>query len=253
MDSQQDARTPDDAASSAARLDEVSEALEGLRITGEGEEPLDAVLHRLAHTAVRAVPDADAVSITVLGDDGPRTPAATDDDAEAIDGVQYAARRGPCLHAARTRRPVRAVVGEHRDEWPEFTTAAQKAGVHAYLSVPVLLADEGVEQLLGAFNCYSQTEAAFDPFDEGLMRLLTTAASAAIGNAGRWHRSRRHTQHLRTALTSRADIDQAKGALMAIHGVDAEEAFARLVEESQRNNVKLYDVARRLLSSLQSR
>ncbi|WP_378058026.1 ANTAR domain-containing protein [Actinophytocola glycyrrhizae] len=48
---------------------------------------------------------------------------------------------------------------------------------------------------------------------------------------------------LRTALASRPVIEQAKGVQMAAHGVDADRAFKMLVERSQRENVKLYDVA----------
>ncbi len=35
----------------------------------------------------------------------------------------------------------------------------------------------------------------------------------------------------------------AKGALIAQHGCDPREAFTRLVDESQRRNVKLRDIA----------
>lgn len=55
---------------------------------------------------------------------------------------------------------------------------------------------------------------------------------------------------LRAALVSRPEIEQAKGALMALHGCDADEAFAVLVTESQRKNEKLYAVARELLDRL---
>jgi AmiR/NasT family two-component response regulator len=52
--------------------------------------------------------------------------------------------------------------------------------------------------------------------------------------------------NLRQALSSRAVIDQAKGILMARHGIDAEAAFALLSETSQRENVKVRDLAARL-------
>jgi AmiR/NasT family two-component response regulator len=44
----------------------------------------------------------------------------------------------------------------------------------------------------------------------------------------------------------------AKGVLMAQHGCNPDEAFARLVYESQRRNVKLHVVAEELLASLQT-
>jgi AmiR/NasT family two-component response regulator len=41
-------------------------------------------------------------------------------------------------------------------------------------------------------------------------------------------------------------IEQAKGKIMGANGCDADTAFALLVKASQRENVKLRDVARRI-------
>jgi AmiR/NasT family two-component response regulator len=60
------------------------------------------------------------------------------------------------------------------------------------------------------------------------------------------------SENLQTALISRAEIDQAKGALMAIYGIDAEAAFARLVAQSQEHNVRLADGAREFLLTLRT-
>ncbi|GHH32395.1 ANTAR domain-containing response regulator [Lentzea cavernae] len=243
----------DDRPDALKRLDEANDALTVLRDAFTGEEPLDNALQRLADTATRAIPDADAVSVSVVDSDRPRTAATTDPRVVDVDEKQYSAGRGPCFESARTLKPVRAVVGEHRDLWPEFDAAASEAGICAYLSVPVLLpASESAEaRHVGTLNVYSRTASAFDPFDEGLMLLFTTAASATITSAQRWQRSREKVQHLERALESRAVIEQAKGVLMAVHSCDADEAFAKLVEESQHKNVKLRDVARALLESVQ--
>jgi GAF domain-containing protein len=237
-----------------ARLDEIAEALESLRDAYTGEESLDTALQRLAETAARAIPDADAVTVSVIAAAQPRTAAATDASLAEVDEKQYSAGRGPCFQSTHTLRPVRAVVGGHLDEWPEFEAAAAQHGIRAYLSVPVVLpSTETVsEEHVGTLNIYSRTETAFDPFDEGLMRLFTTAASATITSAHRWQRSQERMAHLEQALLSRAVIDQAKGVLMAVHSCTAEEAFKMLVEQSQRDNVKLRDVAKKLLDSVTS-
>ncbi|MDT5181380.1 MAG: hypothetical protein QOJ95_5578 [Mycobacterium sp.] len=49
---------------------------------------------------------------------------------------------------------------------------------------------------------------------------------------------------------NRAVIEQAKGMLMFIYGVDADGAFALLRDESQRRNVKLRHVADAIASDL---
>jgi AmiR/NasT family two-component response regulator len=43
-------------------------------------------------------------------------------------------------------------------------------------------------------------------------------------------------------------IDQAKGILMAIRHITSDEAFTLLVEQSQRENIKVYDLAIRLIN-----
>jgi AmiR/NasT family two-component response regulator len=44
----------------------------------------------------------------------------------------------------------------------------------------------------------------------------------------------------------------AKGALIALHGCEPGEAFAKLVDESQRRNIKLRDVALELLDRMKA-
>jgi hypothetical protein len=48
---------------------------------------------------------------------------------------------------------------------------------------------------------------------------------------------------LRTAMHTRATIEQAKGVIMALRGCTPDEAFQRLVQLSQRSQRKLHDVA----------
>jgi AmiR/NasT family two-component response regulator len=52
---------------------------------------------------------------------------------------------------------------------------------------------------------------------------------------------------LQAALDSRAMIDMAKGKLMALNDISPDEAFALLVRASQRENIKVRDIARRIV------
>jgi two-component system, response regulator / RNA-binding antiterminator len=54
---------------------------------------------------------------------------------------------------------------------------------------------------------------------------------------------------LRGAFGRRATIEQAKGILMATHGVDADRAFDLLREHSQNNGHKLHDIAQAIVDS----
>ena len=130
--------------------------------------------------------------------------------------------------------------------------AAQQGGVCARLCSSAARRRLGRRAgLVGSLNIYGYTVSAVDPFDEALMGLFSVTAGQAITDARRWQYSRETVTQLERALISRPEIDMAKGALMAQHGCNKGEAFARLVDQSQRRNVKLHVIARELLASLQ--
>ncbi|MBF6202343.1 ANTAR domain-containing protein, partial [Nocardia cyriacigeorgica] len=64
---------------------------------------------------------------------------------------------------------------------------------------------------------------------------LDAAAATAAGEAVAEAKS--------TVLTARAVIEQAKGVLMRMYGIDAEQAFKVLVWRSLETNIKLRDIA----------
>jgi transcriptional regulator with GAF, ATPase, and Fis domain len=235
------------------RLWTTSEAVAALRQIQDGEEPLDEVLARVADTAARATPDADSVSITVLTEgERARTAACTDDRVRGLDDRQYASGRGPCLEAARIPRPVRVALAVDQDHrWPEFVGAAREQGVQASVSAPLLVTGcDGADELVGSLNIYSRRATAFDPFDEGLVLLYALAASMAVTNARRWQQARATVEQLQRALLSRSEIDQAKGVFRVLYGLDDDDAFTMLKQQSQDRNVKLREVAREVLDAV---
>ncbi|XVS62208.1 ANTAR domain-containing response regulator [Actinosynnema sp. CA-299493] len=233
----------------ARRLDEVTKALAQLWAVLDQEEQLSTVLDRVCRQVAQAVPGADVVSVTMLGRDGPRTAAATGQPALDVDTAQYRTGEGPCLEAARTGRVLQAMVTAASDRWPVFSAAAAKSGITGYLSAPLRIDEERS----GSLNLYSKQERGFEELDAAVLELYTTAAEAALRNARRYLRARRQAAELDQALTSRAVIDQAKGIIMAVHGITADEAFAMLAARSQRENVKLRDLAHRFVAESSNR
>jgi GAF domain-containing protein len=228
------------------RLDVVTGALAGLTEVLDREEDLAVILDRICNQAAHAVPGADMVSVTLLSETGPVTGAATRQEALEIDLVQYRTGEGPCLHAARTGQVVHAVVAELPDRWPDFAEGTADFDVAGFLSAPLYVE----EDTPGSLNLYSRRPDGFRSLDAALLELYCTAAEGAMRNARRYLRAREQVDQLRHALTSRAVIDQAKGVLMAVHRVSADEAFAMLVERSQRENVKLRDFAERFVNDI---
>ena len=232
-------------------LDEATKALADLSDALDRTEDLGRGMQRSVEQVILAIPGADMASVSMLTAHGPmaETVASTSERVWAIDQDQYAAGDGPCLEAARTTQVIRVGVEQAAERWPEFARGARQAGVASYLCAPLNVDEEFV----GSLNLYSEHPHGFSDLDEALLRLYVTAAVSAITNARRYARAWGVADQLRQALDSRAVIDQARGMLMGAHGIDAEQAFKLLARESQNSNIKLRDVAARLVESAVAR
>ncbi|MDQ7802813.1 GAF and ANTAR domain-containing protein [Amycolatopsis sp. A133] len=229
-------------------LDELTAAMTDL--TGALEtEPVEAeILEAVCAEAVRAVPGADMASITAIRDGEPTTAASTDEAAVEIDRAQYAAGAGPCLQAASTGEIVRVPLATAGTAWPEFTARAQELGVGSYLAAPLRVDD----RLSGAINLFGYGDHGFAEADSQLLQLYTTVVSFGLRTTRRYHHARQRAVDLEAAMRTRAVIEQAKGILMAVHRIGADDAMKLLVTESQHTNVKLRDIAARFVEDLSS-
>jgi GAF domain-containing protein len=225
-------------------LDEVTGALETLTAALDGVDDFTVLLRRVCEQVTRAVPGVDEASITLLADGVATTAATTNDTVAALDRDQYAAGDGPCLEAARTGNLVRVSLVDAAERWPTFATDSAAAGFVSFLSAPLVVEDG----CAGAVNCYSTRDHGFAELDEKLLDLFAGAVTAALRTHRRYQQAHETAEQLREALTSRAVIDQAKGILMALYKVSADQAFTLLVEQSQNDNIKVRDLATRIIA-----
>jgi GAF domain-containing protein len=228
------------------QVDDVNDALTALSDVLDEEEELQVALHRVCQQAVHAFGEAGLASVTLLGDRRPYVAATTGDHVTEIDHVQYQAGDGPCVQAAKSREVVRVTVAEVKDRWPAFAASSTEAGISSYLCAPLFIDDEHH----GSLNLYHSDTHGFSALDAALLELYTTAAEAALRSAQRYVRARHHIGQLQEALTSRAAIEQAKGIIMGAHRIPADEAFAMLVDRSQRQNVKLNQLAAEFVTDI---
>ncbi|WP_410574284.1 ANTAR domain-containing protein [Amycolatopsis sp. cmx-4-61] len=224
-------------------IDEVTSALKSLTSVLDTEDEFPQLLEQTCRQVVAAVPGADEATVTLLRDGKPHTAAATSELIAHMDRDQYR-DGGPCLEAARHGHVERVSIEQARERWPQFAAHAHEAGFDSYLSAPLIIDDENA----GGINCYGTHAAGFAELDVGLLELYTAAAEGILRVHRRYRDATELAANLRTVLTSRAVIDQAKGILMAIRQIDADEAFTLLVEQSQRENVKLREVAERFVA-----
>ncbi|MGY1637618.1 ANTAR domain-containing protein [Geodermatophilus sp. SYSU D00742] len=221
----------------AAALAELS----AMPVVGEDRQRL---LTRMAALVRSAVPAAAAVSITLGSPLEPQQLGTDSTLAQELDGRQMHAEEGPCWEALVTGTLVVTPDVTTDERWPRLQQTLGDTTVRAVLAIPL---HDG-EQAVGVVNVYAEEVAAFGPDSRRIAELVAAAVGGVLQSASERQALRDLAANLEKALTSRAVIDQAKGVLMARLGVDADDAFARLVTLSNRLNVKLRDLAQLVVS-----
>ena len=205
-----------------------------------GDGDVEATLRHVASLAVEAV-GADMAGLTIRDDRGRQaTVVYTDRMIPEIDQAQYEHDSGPCVDAARTHEVVEIEDTRREARWPEFAAAAREHGVLSTLSVPVVVATDG----LGALNFYDGT-ASF--FDDAARRLAALFAGQCSVTSQYWGAAS-ESMNLMAAMQSRAVIEQAKGVIMATSHCSEEQAFDLLRAQSQHENRKLRDIAAEIVA-----
>jgi GAF domain-containing protein len=214
------------------------------RVVLVGRE-LPDVLTEVVGIARRAIPGAEATSITLIRDERTFTAAFDGQLSMDADELQYQRGYGPCLDAGRAGEVF--VVRDMRTEerWPDYARHAAGLGVRSSLSVP--LPFQGAS--IGALNNYARRPAAFGDEDVALGQEVAAFVAIAVGNAEAAARANTDVTNMRQAMASRSVIEQAKGILMERYKVTAEQAFTLLTHASQRSNTKLRDIAEELTDS----
>jgi GAF domain-containing protein len=212
-------------------------------------ETVDGALRMITALADETVLGSVGAGITLVDSRGRKTSRASSGPlVEEADRLQYELDEGPCLTAWATRTLVRIDDTATELRWYEWCQRVLASGLRSTLSAPLLAGDEA----LGAIKLYAREPAAFHPRDEHLLVLFAAQAAVLVANLQAHAAAVRLSEDLKTALRSRDLIGQAKGILIANRGVDEDEAFRLLAAASQRQNVKLVEVARSIVESARS-
>jgi hypothetical protein len=210
------------------------------------EVRLNRLLNLILETAVEVL-GFDGATVTARHGKDLATVAATDQRMIALDDAQYESGEGPCLAVLEPRDPIAlADAASLDDRWEQFSRTAEHLGIHSTVSLHLPADSEG---LAASLNVYSkqhlelsdeQVRAAM-PFAEQLAAaMLGVEANRATAQLAR---------DMAEAMRSRAVIEQAKGMIMAEHKIDADAAFDHLARLSQQANVKLREVARKIVEA----
>ena len=215
-------------------------ALTELTALGISGTDRQRMLARMAAVVQTAVPAADWVSLTIGRPSEPRWQGTDSPEAQALDGAQLQAGQGPCWEAFAIGATVVTDDLTRDERWPRLIRTAALGPVRSVLAVPVRA---GGEQE-GVLNVYAAAVGAFaDAPIRRLTELVGAGVTGVLESVAEREALRDLAANLERALASRAVIDQAKGVLMGRLGIDADDAFARMVALSNRINVKVRDLA----------
>jgi transcriptional regulator with GAF, ATPase, and Fis domain len=175
--------------------------------------------------------------------------AATSEQARELELFQLQADEGPCVECYATGEPVSvADIQGLADRWPRFVPAAVEGGFAAVHAVPMRAAGS----VLGALGLFGMRPGKLNDADLLVAQTLAHIACVAILQE---HPPTPSTvmPQLRSALTSRVIVEQAKGFLRGVLDVSVEEAFRLLRSYARARGEHLTDIAHRLMADRQSR
>lgn len=201
-------------------------------------------LNRLAELAARHVPGCSG-AVAILWDEGEaKLIAASHPDLSEMAEIQLAWRRGPTLDALSQGRPVSCADTLSETRWPEFSSRALSMGLRSALALVHLF-----DPMALTLTLYATRPRVLDPDRAPIGQLLIAFGSAVMRNTSTYDAAQRTARQLTEGADSRAIVDQAKGILMVGLSCTAEEALRRMREISQASDIKVTEVARRIVES----
>ena len=210
-----------------------------------GDLTFDETLSRVVEDAAAAMSSAAYVGITMLRNGTPTTYAHSDPRVVEIDQRQYEVGTGPCLDAYRNGEIYRIFDTAADGPWPEFRQSCRDNGIRSTLSMPLVVG----ETSYGAMNMYAHEPDAFGAVELAEARAFASPTAVVIANSNAYWTARQANEHMKIAMLHRADVEQAKGIIMAAMRCTADEAFEQLVRQSQHENRKVRDIAAELVTN----
>ena len=205
---------------------------------------LEDLLDRLTDHAT-IVTGSQGAGVMLAGQAGLGFAAASDPRVVEMESLQDRIHTGACHEAFTTRELVIVEDLTATDRWPAYRDRALELGFRAVMGLPMHACGETI----GVLNIYRRDPGPWSEADVEAAEILTSMGAGYVLHANHLRAQHDMAAQLETAIASRDLIGQAKGLLIARHGIDAQAAFAMLRAESQTTNRKLRDVATKLLDN----
>jgi GAF domain-containing protein len=170
--------------------------------------------------------------------------ASSSEAARLVELFQLQSDEGPCLDCYREGRPVSAPDLAEAGHWPRFTTGAAEQGFRSVHAVPMRLRGNTI----GALNLFGAERGALPAADLRVAQALADAATITVLQERSLQAQQTVTVRLQATLGRRAIIEQAKGVLAEVGGLDMGEAFIRLRDHAHDTRQPLTELARGIAS-----
>lgn len=214
-------------------------------LLADGVESGDVMIALAEHVAEAAT--ALGAGITIAGPEGFMCIPPMNSAVAAVEQAMIETQAGPAVDAVVQRRVVKAAdvtATQFADRWPTFGTAARDTEIRGVVAIPI--AAPG--RVLGAVQIYRRQPTLWTDVDIAAARTLAGIASNYVGQLEQLSAHRRTAEQLQYALTSRIDIEQAKGIAAVMLNTYTEDAFVELRMVARMNNTRLHDVCALLVS-----
>jgi hypothetical protein len=201
-------------------------------------------LQRVCRAAVDALPVDGAVIHLMSGDTDAGVAASSADRWHRIGELVFTIGEGPCLDAARWRRPV--LVSEVRAaaaRWPGYASAVQGHEVAAVFAFPMQVGAVG----FGVLEVYAARPGMLDSDDLALALALARIATEILLDGQAPNRSPEVVDDLVIPM-NRTEIHQAQGLVMVALGITLAEAMVLMRARAFADDMALVELARSVIS-----
>jgi transcriptional regulator with GAF, ATPase, and Fis domain len=183
----------------------------------------------------------------LLADQGGRLQfmAASNEDVKRLELFQVQNHEGPCLDAFRGgEQVVNADLQEASDRWPRFAPHAARAGFRSVHAMPLRFRHE----VIGAMGVFGSGAGNLEATDVQMAQALAHVATIGLLQSRALRRGEMLAEELESALNSRTEIEQAKGAIAQSRGVSVDEAYLIIQDHAHSTRRRLGEVAHIVLT-----
>lgn len=206
------------------------------------QDELDRYVEGVCDAVLDHLPACEAVALHLIVDGGLRTVCFTA-RSDAAEQPGQSPDAEPCLATLHSRTRL-TTADRVRTDWPAFADYMDSQGFGSILSVTLATEDK----VLGSMGLYAVAQDAFDEDDVVVAAAAGQVCADTVAAAREIIDARELAEQLEEAMQSRAAIEQAKGILMAVRGVNQDQAFEIIRKSSQDQNIKVRAIAEQIVA-----